>query len=66
MGQVTSYCISKREDCCYASTNEELFGRRYLGENTDQKFLTYNDIVQDADHYVKKSKNKKRKHKRRK
>ena len=37
MGQFISDCASKREDCCFDSTDQELFGRRYK-----EKILTRN------------------------
>lgn len=60
MGQFISDCASNRNDYCCNDSNEELFGRRYKGENHNKNDLTYNNIVQDADLYVKKPKNKRK------
>ena len=66
MGQTLSDCASNRNDYCYNDSDEELFGRRYKGENPNKNDLTFNAIVQDADLYAKKPKNKRRRCKRRK
>ena len=60
MGQTLSDCASNRDDYCCNDSDEELFGRRYKGESPNNNDLTFNNIVQDADLYVKKPKNKRR------
>ena len=60
MGQTLSDCASNRKEYCCNNSDEELFGRRYKGENPNKYDLTFNGIVQDNDLYVKKRKNKRR------